>query len=467
MANLNWKSLFEILYDQSPDYSMLRTIGYLCFAANVGEKDKFERRAHKCILLGYTFGYKGYKLYDLQTKKKFHSRDVLFKEITFPFKTSTVHTDIPDKDIKDPILPSLIPSSHFDSSQEVSYSNPSPDIISSPFEVVHQSDYHPPSSNHNLSSPIGSGASPHPSFSPLLSSGQADVLDSTIPPLLSGTEALPRKSTRVKGPPTWLKDYICSTTTNKATSQHPISTPATTSQSHSLQSTSTHPLFLHSHLAHVSSDYVASLLHVLHKPEPKYYSQAKLYPEWEMAMNHELQALEQNHTWILTSLPPGKKALTSKWVYKTKYNPDGSVERHKARLVIRGFEQVKDKNYKQTFSQVAKLTTVRVFIVTATAKNWPLHQLDINNAFLHGYIDEEVYMTPPEGYSKAKPRQVCKLQRSLYGLKQASKQWNLELTKFLQSKGFIQSKSDYSLFTRNNTGLMICILVYVDDLLIT
>ena len=88
-----------------------------------------------------------------------------------------------------------------------------------------------------------------------------------------------------------------------------------------------------------------------------------------MAMHHELAALEQNNTWILTPLPPGKKALTSKWVYKTKYRADGSVERHKARLVIRGFEQVKDKDYKHTFSSVAKLTTVRVFIAMATAKD--------------------------------------------------------------------------------------------------
>ena len=119
---------------------------------------------------------------------------------------------------------------------------------------------------------------------------------------------------------------------------------------------------------------------------------------------------------------------------------------------------MKDKDYKHTFSPVAKLTTVRVFIALATAKSWPLHQLDINNAFLHGYLDEEVYMAPPEGYTKAKPGQVCKLQRSLYGLKQASRQWNLE---------FKQSKSDYSLFTRLQEGLFTFVLVYVDDLLIT
>ena len=139
-------------------------------------------------------------------------------------------------------------------------------------------------------------------------------------------------------------------------------------------------------------------------------------------MQQELTALEQNHTWTLTNLPPGKKALTSKWVYKTKYKPDGSVERHKARLVIRDFEQVKDKDYKHTFSPVAKLTTVIVFIAMATAKHWSLHQFDINNAFLHGYIDEEVYMVLPDGYTEAQPGQVCKLQRSLYAPKQVSRQ---------------------------------------------
>ena len=157
-----------------------------------------------------------------------------------------------------------------------------------------------------------------------------------------------------------------------------------------------------------------------------------------MAMERELNALQKNDTWVLTTLPPGKKALSSKWVYKTKYKADGSIERHKARLVIRGFAQVKDKDYKHTFSPIAKITTVRVLIGLAAAMNWDLHQLDINNAFLHGFLEEEVYMLPPEGYFHAQPGQVCKLQRSLYGLKQASRQWNLELSKFLVNKGYNQ-----------------------------
>ena len=163
----------------------------------------------------------------------------------------------------------------------------------------------------------------------------------------------------------------------------------------------------------------------------------------------------------------GRKLSLLNGLYKTKFKADGSIERHKARLVIRGFEQIKDKDCKHTFSPVAELTTVRIFIALATAKSWPLHQLDINNAFLHGFIDEEVYMQPPAGYTKASPGQVCKLQRSLCGLKQASWQWNLELTRFLLGKGFRQSKSDYSLFSQCHNGRQVFILAYVDDLLIT
>ena len=146
-------------------------------------------------------------------------------------------------------------------------------------------------------------------------------------------------------------------------------------------------------------------------------------------MNNEIATLEANHTWDITALPPDKRAISSKWVYKIKFKLNGAIERFKATFVVRGFNQIKDKDYKHTFSPVAKLPTVRVLIALATTKGWPIHQLDINNAFLHGTLDEEVYIIPPEGYEKAKGK-VCKLNKSLYGLKQASCQWNKNLLNF-------------------------------------
>ncbi|XP_021726228.1 uncharacterized protein LOC110693416 [Chenopodium quinoa] len=116
---------------------------------------------------------------------------------------------------------------------------------------------------------------------------------------------------------------------------------------------------------------------------------------------------------------------------------------------------------------VAKLATVRIVIALAIVKNRPLCQLDVNNAFLHCYLDEEVYMVPPAGYKKARKGQVCKLKKSIYGLKQASRQWNKELSKLLKNLGFQQSKQDYSLFTMSLEGEFLVILLYVDDMLIT
>ena len=202
--------------------------------------------------------------------------------------------------------------------------------------------------------------------------------------------------------------------------------------------------------------------------EPSSYAEASKHDCWIKAMHAELQAFQQNQTWILTQLPRHKMTIGCRWVYKIKHNADGTIERYKTRLIAKGYTQMEGLDFLDTFSPVAKLTTVRLLLALAALRNWHLRQLDVNNAFLHGDLNEEVYMKLPPGLIMDNPNLVCHLQRSLYGLKQASRQWFTRLSSFLLSQGFHQSSADHSLFLyTNNSHDITAILVYVDDIILT
>ncbi|XP_074267204.1 uncharacterized protein LOC141590514 [Silene latifolia] len=161
---------------------------------------------------------------------------------------------------------------------------------------------------------------------------------------------------------------------------------------------STRPAALHAtvlqDLQDFSPSYVASLASTLQEVEMYTFKQASKDQRWVDAMQKEIKALEENKTWEIVDLPTGHKPIGSKWIFKIKYKADGTIERFKERLVAKGYNQVKDKDYKDTFSPIAKFTIVITLLAVAAARGWQLHQLDINNAFLHGYLDEEVYMKP-------------------------------------------------------------------------
>ena len=208
---------------------------------------------------------------------------------------------------------------------------------------------------------------------------------------------------------------------------------------------------------------------MLFRSEPSSYKQASTLLEWKHAMHAELKALEDNNTWTIVSLPDGTNVIGNKWVYKIKYNPNGSVERYKARLVAKGYTQQQGIDYFDTYAPVAKFNTLKLLFCLAAINNWHLHHMDINNAFLHGDLNEDVYMKLPQGYTPKgviPHNAVCKLQKSLYGLKQASRQWYAKLSNHLLHNGFQHSKSDHSLFLRHKSGVFLALLIYVDDIIV-
>jgi hypothetical protein len=185
-------------------------------------------------------------------------------------------------------------------------------------------------------------------------------------------------------------------------------------------------------------------------------------------MQEEYDALQRQGTWSLVSPPPSKNIVGFKWVYKLKHNSDGSISRYKARLVAKGFHQQYGVDYAETFSPVVKPPTVRLVISLAVSLNWPLRQLDVRNAFLHGTLQEEVYMQQPPGYVHPDhPNLVCKLHKSLYGLKQAPRAWFESFTSQLLHLGFTASSADSSLFIFHDKHIIAYLLLYVDDIVIT
>lgn len=189
---------------------------------------------------------------------------------------------------------------------------------------------------------------------------------------------------------------------------------------------------------------------------------------WVEAMETEMKALETTKTWNLVELPNGKKTVGCKWVFSVKYDATGKVERYKARLVAKGYTQTYGIDFQETFSPVAKLNTVRVLLSFAANFDWPLHQFDVKNAFLHGDLEEEIYMDLPPGYSHQHTKKlVCKLERSLYGLKQSPRAWFGRFCKAMKSYNYNQSDSDHTLFFKHRQGKVTILIIYVDDMIIT
>lgn len=428
---LNGCTPYECLFHTSPSYNHLRVFGSLCYASTAPRSsDKFAPRAIKSVFLGYLFGTKGYKVLDLETRKVFISRHVQFVETVFPFKS----------------IPSTIPSQLFTSSLSDNTTDPLQDILVS-------SDSSSSKSNRQDSSLSDSTQLNSSSVSDSVShSPHSHDLFTVVhePPVSTRpvrTKTLPAKYSDYTGLPPQFHS-----TSNHASAFFPDAL----------------------HYDSFSPAYTHFLGNVTKIPEPHSYAQVATHPEWYTVMATEIAALEANDTWYIVLLPAHQKQVGCKWIFKVKYQANGDMERYKARLVAKGFTQNEGVDYFETFAPVAKMTSFRTLIVVAAAKNWTVDQLDVTNAFLHGDLSEDVYMTlppdyiPPADIQVQYPNQVlvCKLKKSIYGLKQASRQWFLKLYAALLMFGFVQSVSDHSLFTYTSGSSIVTLLVYVDDMVL-
>ncbi|KAK2450734.1 putative mitochondrial protein [Trifolium repens] len=421
---LNGKSPFELLKNETPDLENIKVFGSLTYASTLqAHRTKFEPRGRTCVFLGYKQGVKGTILYDLHNKEIFVSRNVTHHYNILPYTSS--HTS-PKWHYHASYTPQNIPVIHDDDPPTI------PPILIETIDLTTSPTSVTP--NNNLET------------TPSLDSHRSDTILATL-----DQTSISTRPVRTKHRPSHLSDYVCNHSDSLA-KQSSSGTIYPISEYHSL-----------SNLSQTHHAYTTSVTHTL---EPTSYDEACKHECWQQAMKTELDALAKTGTWELVDLPPLVKPIGSKWVYKVKYKADGTVERHKARLVAKGYNQVEGLNFFDTFSPVAKLTTVRTLLALASLKQWHLQQLDVNNAFLHGDLEEDVYMTIPAGVQSHKPGQVCKLLKSLYGLKQASRRWYEKLTSLLIHEGYQQSTSDYSLFTLSSENDFTALLVYVDDIIL-
>lgn len=203
--------------------------------------------------------------------------------------------------------------------------------------------------------------------------------------------------------------------------------------------------------------------------DPVTFEEAAKSSKWREAMDMEIRAIEKNDTWELTTLPAGAKKIGVKWVFKTKFNEKGAVDKYKARLVAKGYSQQHGVDYNEVFAPVARWDTIRSILALAAYKGWCVFQLDVKSAFLHGELNEAVFIDQPQGYEKqGEEHKVYRLRKALYGLKQAPRAWYSRIEAYFIKEGFEKCYCEHTLFMKSaDNGKLLIVSLYVDDLIFT
>jgi hypothetical protein len=216
----------------------------------------------------------------------------------------------------------------------------------------------------------------------------------------------------------------------------------------------------------ILSSYASYMMRLL-DDEPTTFEEAVQKEQWKEAMTKEHQSIMKNEVWEIVPRPKEKSVVTSKWVYKIKHAVDRSVDKYKERFVAKGFSQKKGEDYHETFSLVARYTSIRSIISIATSMGWNLHHMDVKTTFLDGAIEEEVYIEQPQGFEvHSRDTHVCRLKKALYGLKQDPRAWYAKMDNYLTRLGFSKGHADPSLYYKFVDNAPVILLLYVDDLFI-
>ena len=419
------KTPTELFSGKKPTIAHLRIFGSSAFTLiPKPSRSKLDPRSEKCVLLSFDETAKAYRCYRPSTRKVFTSRDIRIDEDNTPGSPPET-TPSPEFFSPDAIsAPTRTEESRtLSTSQPLYCSQTSQSPETSPVRFSPSAELPSP---RNDTRPASGDDNPATSL-PLLPTGAFPNISS---PTITSPTPLPlplppRRSDRIRRFPRHLEEFTANIELN--TSSH--------SDSHTEQLT---------------------------------YQQVHTNPNWQTAMQAEMDSITNNATWSLVELPPTKKAISSRWVYKLKPGSHGGPPRYKARLVARGFEQKDGIDFFDTFAPVVRWETIRILLAIATHQNWTIHQLDVLTAFLNGILEEDVYMHQPLGFvQKGAEHLVCKLHKSLYGLRQSPRAWYARLHTALLAWKLTQSHSDPNLYFAHVGNHTIALLVYVDDILIT
>lgn len=404
----NNKTPEEIWSGKKPTVKHIRVFGCDVYVhIKDSDRKKLDPKAKKCIFIGYSDSNNGYKVYDPEVKKVCFSRDVTFDETQFTAGRMNRHTDSED------MPPELI---ELQEEEEVSESK---------VGIVHFDKNEPVVINDvsDTESTVNGDAVE------LLQSEQKVNNDVEV----KQHEELPlntRSSKRVPIIPNRLGMVNYSK-------------------------------FKYPRLREWGFSAIIQ--------EPQTFEEAVSGPEaqhWKKAMTKEMNSHEQNHTWTLTDLPEGRKKIGSKWVYKHKIGKDGTIESYKARLCAKGYSQKEGIDYNETFAPVLKYKSLRIILALAAINDLEIKQMDVETAFLNATIKEEVYMQQPEGYETGGAKSACKLNKTLYGTKQAPNEWNAELDQFITSTGYTRCLSDTCIYVRvSRSGRTMILAIFVDDII--